>query len=77
MPSVVDAGTRLAAYAAAGTLGSLLVGYGLRTFLRATGGGYYCCNHAQHQTVGVVVTFLGWVVLLVGAVNLYTRLTEQ
>lgn len=69
MPSMIDVGKRIATYAAAGTIGSLLIGYGLREFLRATGGGYYCCNHAQYQGFGITLTFLGWVVLLVAAVN--------
>jgi hypothetical protein len=77
MRFIVDVGTRLATYAAVGTAGSLLVGYGLRTFLRATGGGYYCRDHAQHRTVGIVLTVLGWVVLLVGGISLYNRLSEQ
>lgn len=77
MPSTVNIGKRIAAYAAAGTVGSLFIGYGLREFLRATGGGYYCCNHAQYQGIGVVLIFLGWVILLVAAITLHRDLTVQ
>ena len=76
MPSTDNTGTRLAAYAIAGTIGSLFISYGLREFLRATGGGYYCCNHAQYQGFGIMLTLLGWVVLLVAAVNLHRDLAQ-
>jgi len=75
MPSMMDEGTKITKYAAAGTIGSLFIGYGLREFLRATGGGYYCCNHAQYQGLGVILTFFGWAVLLVAAVNLHRDLS--
>jgi hypothetical protein len=74
MPSILSSVRRIGAYAAAGTAGTILVGYGLREVLRATGGGYYCCNLAQHQGTGVLVTFLGWTVLLVAALNFYRDL---
>jgi hypothetical protein len=73
MPSTRSSVTRIGAYAAAGTAGTILVGYGLREVLRATGG-YYCCNLAQHQGTGVLVTFLGWTVLVVAALNFYRDL---
>jgi|GEM_PF-3719074 len=47
------------------TVGSAFVAYGLRDMLRTWGGGYYCCNHAIHATVGLTIAALGWVGLLV------------
>ena len=58
-------------YSAGGTLGSLVLAYGLREFLRASGGGYYCCRHSLYQSQGMVLTFIGWVILLVTFINLY------
>lgn len=77
MPSIIDTGKRILGYAAAGTIGSLFISYGLREFLRATGGGYYCCNHATYQGLGVLLTFFGWAILLVAAINLYQDLSGQ
>lgn len=74
IPSTLSSVTRTGAYAAAGTVGIILVGYGLREVLRATGGGDYCCNLLQHQGTGVPVTFLGWRVLVVAALNVYRDL---
>jgi hypothetical protein len=51
-------------YVPLATLGSLLVGYGIREFLRATGGGYYCCNHLMYQFKGTIVALIGWWLLL-------------
>ena len=50
--------------AVAATIGSLLIAYGLREFLRATGGGYYCCNHLWYQGQGAILTFAGWLILM-------------
>ncbi|QFU84474.1 hypothetical protein GCU68_18265 (plasmid) [Natronorubrum aibiense] len=58
-------------YSAGGTLGSLFIAYGLREFLRASGGGYYCCRHSLYQTQGISLTFIGWVIILVTLINLY------
>ena len=77
MPSTVSIVKRVALYAGVGTIGSLLIGYGLREFLRATGGGYYCCNHSQYQSMGIAVTFIGWAILIVAAANFYRDLTVQ
>lgn len=59
-------------YSTGGTLGSLLVAYGLREFLRATGGGYYCCDPVVFRTYGVALVFAGWAVLVVTGVG-FTR----
>ena len=48
------------------TIGTICIGYGVREYLRATGGGYYCCNHEMYQLLGILVTAVGWAVLLVG-----------
>lgn len=50
-------------YAPLGTLGSLCIAYGLRMFLRATGGGYYCCDHGMFQVIGTVIALVGWTAL--------------
>lgn len=50
--------------AAMAALGSGLVAYGLREFLRAFGGGYYCCNHAYFAAVGLGIAGVGWVGVL-------------
>lgn len=55
----------LVARAAVATLGSGFVAYGLRQFLRAFGGGYYCCHHAYYAAVGLLVAGVGWLCLLV------------
>lgn len=62
---LVDVGRDLMVRGALAGLGSGTVAYGLRQFLRAVGGGYYCCNHAVFATVGLLVAAAGWVVLLV------------
>jgi len=77
MPSTAGVVQRFASYSAAATTGSLFIGYGLREFLRATGGGYYCCNHAQYQGLGIVLTFIGWAVLIVAAANFYRDLAVR
>ena len=60
-------------YALPGTVGSLLIGYGLREFLRATGGGYYCCNHVYYQSMGAILTLLGWTVIVAAAIRFSDR----
>ena len=60
-------------YAAAATVGSLFVAYGLREFLRAFGGGYYCCNHLRYGFVGTVTALVGWVFLLLALYGPYYR----
>jgi len=75
-PSTLSSTRRIGAYTTAETAGTLLVGYGLREVLRATGGDYYCCNVARHQGTGVLVTFLGWAVLVAAALNFYRDLTR-
>ncbi|MFB6353902.1 MAG: hypothetical protein ABEJ92_07420 [Halobacteriales archaeon] len=50
--------------AAIAALGSGFVAYGLREFLRAFGGGYYCCNHAYYAAVGLGIAGVGWVGVL-------------
>lgn len=57
-------GPSIGTRAAIATLGSLLVAYGVRGFLRAVGGGYYCCNHLWHGSKGALVAFVGWSILL-------------
>lgn len=69
----VDRG--LLARAGAATVGSALVAYGLREVLRAWGGGYYCCNHAVYVALGLVISAVGWVLLL-GAFRGSVRATE-
>ncbi|WP_232686544.1 hypothetical protein [Halobacterium zhouii] len=64
-----DSPTDLLQHAAGAAAGSVFVAYGLREFLRATGGGYYCCNHLFYQVFGVVMTVLGWAILLVSVVG--------
>lgn len=56
------------ARAAVAVLGSALVAYGLREFLRAFGGSYYCCNHAYFATIGLLIAGVGWLGLL-GAIT--------
>lgn len=77
MPSTNNVSKRVAGYSVAGTAGSLFIGYGLREFLRAAGGGYYCCNHAQYLGFGIVLIFIGWSILLLAAVNFHRDLTVQ
>lgn len=60
MASDTEVIKQLSKYAVAGTVGTLLIGYGLREFIRATGGGYYYCNHMFYQRFGATLTFLGW-----------------
>jgi hypothetical protein len=55
----------VAVYSVLAAVGTLLVGHGVRESLRATGGGYYCCNHFFYQSVGVLTTSVGWAVLFV------------
>ena len=57
-------------------VGSVFVAYGLREFLRATGGGYYCCNHLFYQTLGVVMAALGWMILLASLAGPVRRQVE-
>ncbi len=68
---------KIATCAAAGTGGSLCISYGLREFLRATDGGYYCCHHWMYQIEGVAFTSIGWLILLIGTVPLYRGLVDQ
>jgi len=63
--------TTVLKYSAGGTLGSLFIAYGLREFLRASGGGYYCCRHSLYQSQGISLTFIGWVIFIVTLINLY------
>lgn len=77
MPSAIDVARRIALYSGAGTVGSLFIAYGLREFLRASGGGYYCCNLAQHQGNGIVLTFIGWVFLIIAGANFYRDLASE
>lgn len=52
------------ASAAVAVVASAFVAYGLRQFLRAVGGGYYCCNHAYFAAVGLLIAGVGWLGLL-------------
>ncbi len=63
-------------YSTTGTAGSLFISYGLREFLRATGGGYYCCSHYIHQGQGILFALVGWAILFGTVVSLYHRLTS-
>lgn len=74
---MIDQWRKIVTCATAGTAGSLCIGYGLREFLRATGGGYYCCHHWAYQIGGTVLILIGWLILLVGAVSLYRGLAGQ
>ena len=64
----------VAAYASGGTLGTLCLVYGIREFLRATDGYYRGLDRLLAQGEGVVVTFLGWAILLVVVVTFHRRL---
>ena len=57
-------------YSVAATVGSLVLVYGLRTFLRATGD-HYCCNQPLYLGQGILLTFIGWTVLLAVAIGIY------
>ena len=65
------------------TTGSLALAYGGREFLRAVGGGYYCCSHAYYAAAGVLIALAGWVALCVtldlgsGAVRPGTRAPDD
>jgi hypothetical protein len=59
-----DAPPGLLQHAVGAAVGSAFLAYGLREFLRAAGGGYYCCNHLFYQMFGVLVAALGWMILL-------------
>ena len=48
------------------TAGTLCIAYGVREFLRATDGGYYCCDHGFFQAIGIGLTAIGWAILLIG-----------
>lgn len=52
------------ARAVVAVFGSALIAYGLREFLRAFGGSYYCCNHAYFATIGLLIAGVGWLGLL-------------
>lgn len=77
MIGIIDRSRGILICAAVGTAGSLCISYGLREFLRATGGGYYCCSHYVHQSQGILLTFIGWLVLFGAMVSLYHSLTGQ
>ncbi|APW99541.1 hypothetical protein CHINAEXTREME_17975 [Halobiforma lacisalsi AJ5] len=66
---------RIGAYSAGATLGSLLVAYGIREVLFATGQSWY--RYAAVQGSGALITFVGWVILLLTFVNLYGDLAES
>lgn len=66
---------RIGTYAAATTVGSLLVAHGIREVLFATGNSWY--RHAAVQGSGAVIAFAGWVVLLLAFVNLYGDLAPE
>lgn len=77
MLGIIDRSKEIIICAAVGTAGSLFISYGLREFLRATGGGYYCCSHYVHQSQGIILSFIGWLMLFVAMVSLYHSLTGQ
>ncbi len=62
-------------YSAGTTLGSLVIVYGMNEFLSTTGYSWY--RFAAYQGSGIVITFIGWVVLLTTVVSLYEELEDQ
>lgn len=59
MVELIDWSKEIIICAAVGTAGSLFISYGLREFLRATGGSYYCCSHFVYQSQGIIFSFVG------------------
>ncbi|TYT60255.1 hypothetical protein FYC77_19910 [Natrialba swarupiae] len=62
-------------YSAGATLGSLTIAYGLTEFLSATGYSWY--RFAAYQGNGIVITFIGWMILLTTLINLYRELNDK
>ncbi|MFP8954767.1 hypothetical protein ACLI4Z_17650 [Natrialbaceae archaeon A-arb3/5] len=65
----------VATYAAGGTLGSFCIAYGLQEVLSATGHSWY--RHAALQGSGILLVFVGWVILVLTFINLYGELTDS
>ncbi|RQG94604.1 hypothetical protein [Natrarchaeobius chitinivorans] len=62
-------------YSVGGTLGTLLVAYGVNEVLFATAHSW--SRQSLYQGSGAVLVFVGWVVLLVTLVNLYGELSGR
>ena len=72
--STVRVATRIGTYALGGTIGSLFVAYGIWSTLFATSNAWY--RAAAYQGSGILITFLGWVILVLAAINLYGDLND-
>ncbi|QFU82861.1 hypothetical protein [Natronorubrum aibiense] len=71
----IGAAVLIGKYSAGATLGCLIIVYGMNEFLSATGYSWY--RFAAYQGSGIVITFIGWMVLLTTLVNLYGELKDK
>jgi len=62
---------------AGATLGSLTIAYGLTEFLSATSYSWYRFAAYQDQGSGIVIAFIGWMILLTTLINLYGDLNDK